>query len=304
MEIIRSTTDFQLNKDTAVAIGKFDGIHVGHRALLQEILEQKQNGLSACVFTFDPTPAVLFGQSDGRELSTREEKRLCFEQMGVDILIEYPLTFETAAIEPELFVREYLMKRMRARFVAAGEDVSFGRYGAGNAALLRQMGEYTLRIIEKICVDCAEVSSTRIRGLVEQGHMEEAERLLGAPYTVCGTVVQGNRIGRTIGFPTVNLLPPAQKLLPPNGVYRSRVRLANGRVYKAISNVGCKPTVTDAQVMGLESYLYGFDEELYGADIAVELLDFQRPERKFAGLDALREQLQRDIANERPYGQI
>ena len=135
MEIIAGTTDFYLEKDTAVAIGKFDGVHLGHRRLLEEILNKKKNGLAACVFTFDPTPAVLFGLSDGKELTTREEKRRLFEHLGIDILIEFPLTKETAATEPERFVTEILAKQMNTRFVAAGEDLSFGKNGAGNAEL-------------------------------------------------------------------------------------------------------------------------------------------------------------------------
>ena len=119
MEIIAGTTDFYLEKDTAVAIGKFDGVHLGHRRLLEEILGRKKYGLAACVFTFDPTPAVLFGLSDGKELTTREEKRRLFERLGIDTLIEFPLTKETAATEPERFATEILAKQMNTRFVAA-----------------------------------------------------------------------------------------------------------------------------------------------------------------------------------------
>ena len=132
LEIIANTTDFEINRETAVAIGKFDGVHLGHRRLLQEVLEQKKKGLAACVFTFDPTPAVLFGLSDGKELTTREEKRRLFEHMGVDILIEFPLNMETAAISPESFVEDILAGQMNTRFVAAGADLSFGSRGAGN----------------------------------------------------------------------------------------------------------------------------------------------------------------------------
>lgn len=184
MEIIAGTTDFYLEKDTAVAIGKFDGVHLGHRRLLEEILNKKKNGLAACVFTFDPTPAVLFGLSDGKELTTREEKRRLFEHLGIDILIEFPLTKETAATEPERFVTEILAKQMNTRFVAAGEDLSFGKNGAGNAELLEKMAPhlgFCVRTIEKIEVDGIEVSSTYIRKLVEEGRMEEAERCWGCP---------------------------------------------------------------------------------------------------------------------------
>ena len=295
MELIRETTDFQLHNDTAVALGKFDGIHMGHRRLLSEI--QRRSGLKSCVFTFDPPPAVLFGMSDGRELSTREEKRKLFERMGVDILIEFPLNRQTAAVSSEEFVREFLCRRMRARYIAAGEDLSFGRNGEGDAALLNSMGEelsFETEIIDKVCVDGAEVSSTRIRRCVEAGDMETAERLLGSPYPIFGTVIAGNRIGRTIGFPTVNLSPPESKLLPPRGVYYSRV-YCDGTLYPAISNIGCKPTVDTSGRVGLESYLYEFNQDIYGHEIEVELLAFRRPEQRFTDIEALKRQLQEDI---------
>ena len=301
MEIIAGTTDFYLEKDTAAAIGKFDGVHLGHRRLLEEILNKKKNGLAACVFTFDPTPAVLFGLSDGKELTTREEKRRLFEHLGIDILIEFPLTKETAATEPERFVTEILAKQMNTRFVAAGEDLSFGKNGAGNAELLEKMAPqlgFCARTIEKIEVDGIEVSSTYIRKLVEEGRMEEAEKMLGMPYTLVGRVEHGNHIGHTLGFPTVNLLPPAGKLLPPNGVYYAVVRY-NGRAYKAISNVGTKPTVSFEKVMGVESYLYDFAQDIYGQEIEVALKSFRRPERRFGSLEELKKQLDLDIADGR-----
>lgn len=304
MKIIANTTDFYINKETAVAIGKFDGVHVGHRRLLDEILAQKQKGLAACVFTFNPTPAVLFGLSDGKELTTAEEKRRLFAQMGVDILIEFPLTYETAAISPEDFVTKVLSKRMNTRFVVAGKDLSFGNRGAGNARLLEQMGKthnFTAQIIDKIMVQDTEVSSTYIRNLVEKGNMRAATAFLGMPYTIMGTVSHGNRIGRTLGFPTVNLLPGENKLLPPNGVYYSKV-CWQGKEYRAISNVGYKPTVTEEKVLGVESYLYDFAEEIYDQTIEVRLLEFKRAEQQFSGLEELRMKLQEDIAAGRDFG--
>lgn len=298
MEIIANTTDFYLNRRTAVAIGKFDGVHVGHRRLLEEILARKEQGLAACVFTFDPAPSVFFGLSDGKELTTREEKRRIFEQMGVDILIEFPMTAESAGMEPETFVSEVLVKRMQTAFVVAGQDLSFGKRGAGNAELLKEMGQtldFAVKIIDKITVQGVEVSSTHIRNLIEKGEMQTAEAFLGAPYTLIGRVLHGNRIGRTMGFPTVNLLPEDNKLLPPNGVYYARVSW-NGNTYRAISNVGYKPTVTDERVLGVESYIYDFSDEIYEEEIRVSLLAFKRPEQQFAGIAQLRAQLEKDIA--------
>lgn len=302
LEIISGTTDFYLEKETAVAIGKFDGVHIGHRRLLEEIIRQKKDGLYSCVFTFDPAPAVFFGLSDGRELTTKEEKHILFERMGVDVLIEFPLTFETAAIPPERFVLEGLAKRMNTRFIAAGADLSFGAGGRGDAALLGKLGPelgFGVKIIDKVRLDGREVSSSLIRSRVEAGDMEAAERLLGLPYPVMGTVVHGRHIGSALGFPTVNLVAPDNKLLPPNGVYRSRV-LCRGRWLSGISNIGFKPTVTDERILGVETYLYDFDEDVYGKPIQVYLEAFRRSEKRFESVDALREQLLRDIEAERP----
>lgn len=297
MEIIANMTDFYLDRETAVAIGKFDGVHIGHRRLLEEIREKKKDGLCACVFTFDPAPAVLFGRSDGKELTTKEEKHVLFERAGVDILIEFPMTPETAAIMPEVFAAEILAERMQTRFLAAGSDLSFGAGGAGNAQLLQRLAPelgFQVKTIAKICLDGKEVSSTYVRSCVEKGDMRLAEKLLGMPYPVLGTVVKGNQLGRNLGFPTVNLLPQENKLLPPNGVYFSQVR-HKGRLYRAISNVGYKPTVTEERVMGLESYLYDFQEDIYGESIEVYLLEYSRPERRFESVEALRGQLEKDI---------
>lgn len=298
VEIIADTTQIQLAQETAVAIGKFDGIHIGHRRLLEEILARKKSGLTACVFTFDPPPAVLFGCSDGKELTTKQEKRLLFGRMGVDILVEFPMNRETAAMPPEIFARDVLAGQLQVRFLAAGTDLSFGAKGAGNAGLLRRMGPelgFEVKTIDKVCMEGEEVSSTLVRREVEEGDMERAQRLLGMPYMIAGEVVRGNQVGRTLGFPTVNILPGEEKLLPPNGVYFSQVRCGD-RVYRAISNVGYKPTVTDRKVMGVESYLYDFEGDMYGKHVEVYLHKFRRPERRFDSLEALREQLQEDIA--------
>lgn len=298
MEIITNTTEFYLETETAAALGKFDGVHIGHRRLLDEIILRKGRGLAACVFTFDPTPAVFFGSSDGRELTTKEEKRLLFERLGIDILIEYPLDAGTAAMPPEDFAVQVLARQMNVRYIAAGSDLSFGAGGAGDAALLERLGPelgFEISTIDKVCMDGVEVSSTYVRSQVEGGHMQAVERLLGMPYMIAGRVAEGRKLGRRLGFPTVNLLPGANKLLPPNGVYFSRVR-RGGKMYRAISNVGCKPTVASGGVVGVESYIYDFDEIIYGEEIEVYLWGFLRPERRFENVEALREQLEKDIA--------
>lgn len=296
MKLIQGTMKFRLDRDSAVAIGKFDGVHLGHQKLLKQILDWKKEGLQAVIFTFDPPPAVFFEQTTKKELTTQVEKRKMFEQMGIDVLIEFPLNRNTAATKPINFIEQILVDKIRAKRIAAGTDLSFGYRGAGNCELLQRKAEqygYQVKIIDKVCLNGKEISSTYVREEVEKGEMELVTSLLGSPYTVHGIVQHGQQLGRTIDMPTVNLLPIADKLLPPKGVYFSYLYL-RGRKLQGVTNIGCRPTVNSNDVISVETYVYDFDEDIYGEDIAVELLHYRRPEMKFTNVDALKKQMQQD----------
>ncbi len=296
MRIIENTTEFHLENKSAVALGKFDGIHLGHRRLLERVLEQKSRGLWTVVFTFDTSAASFFG-GETKELSTREEKRAVFSRLGIDVLIEFPLNRETAATEPAEFVARYLAEQMQTAYLCAGPDISFGKGGAGDYKLLSKYAGtcgYQVELIDKVRVDGEEVSSTRVRQAVRAGEMEKVSAMLGAPYCVSGKVVHGRQLGRKLGMPTANILPDARKLLPPNGVYYSRAGLGD-RIYRGISNVGCKPTVSEEKIMGVETYLYDFSGEVYDRDMTVELMAFRRAERAFESVEALRRQIEADV---------
>lgn len=299
MQIISGTASFQLKGKSAVVIGKFDGLHRGHKLLLEQILAAKEDGLQAVVFTFDPPPAAFFSGKMQKGLTTKEEKRRFFRQMGVDVLVEFPMNAETAATAPELFITNILCAKLQAELIVAGTDLSFGDRGKGDCRLLEEYAAecgYRVRIMEKLYEGGEEISSTRVRDAVDHGRMEEAARLLGAPYMVMGTVVHGRQIGRTLGFPTVNQLPPPDKLLPPNGVYLSEVECRQG-IFKGLTNVGTKPTVEKGEKppMGVETYIYDFHEDIYDSFITVRLLSFCRPEQRFESLEALKRQLDHDI---------
>lgn len=303
MKIISRTTEFHIEERTAIAIGKFDGIHQGHKRLLQEILQARRLGLKTAVFTFDPSPAVYFRGPQIKELMTREEKREQFCQMGIDYLVEYPFGKETAAVLPEDYVNQFLLEKMNGAFIAAGVDVSFGSKGAGNARILQevaQAGGAQVRIIPKVCHNGREISSTYVREAVLAGDMELAQALLQQPFFISGIVERGNQVGRTLGMPTVNMYPAEQKILPPNGVYFSTVIYGQDTFY-GVTNVGCKPTVQSGKRMGVETYIFDFDEDLYDRQICVCLHHFERPEMKFDGLDALREAMARNAAQGREY---
>ncbi len=220
MEIIRNLDNVSMEKKTALAIGKFDGLHRGHRFLLAQVLEQKSQGLAACAFTFHPTPSVYFGFGDGRELSTIEEKRLLFSRIGLDYLIEFPMNTVTAAIEPEEFVEEILVRSLNVGLVVAGGDLSFGVKGRGDILLLQKMGErhgFSVQSIDKVRYGGREISSTLIRALVEEGDLLLAGELLGMPYTLPGHIIGDDHGG-------MGLRPVEGKLLPPAGRYSALIR--------------------------------------------------------------------------------
>ena len=299
MKIITRLDELNISEKTAVAIGKFDGIHLGHKKLLNYILDQKQDGLKATVFTFEPSPEEYFVGHPVKQLFTRNEKRKAFEEMGIDILVEFPLTAQTAATPPEDFVKTILVEDLKADYIAAGTDVSFGGKGRGDQHLLKYMSKelgFELCLIDKVMLDGEEVSSTRVRNHVADGDMPMAKRLLGNDYSVCGIVEHGKHLGSTIGIPTVNILPPVGKLLPPFGVYSSIV-VIDGQKYKGMTNIGRKPTVSSANQVGVETYIYDFDEDVYGKNIEVRLLEFKRPEMKFDSVEDLKAQMEKDIAD-------
>ena len=296
MKYIKSTTEFYIEEPTVISLGKFDGIHRGHELLLEQLLKKKQEGYKTVIFTFDIPPKKVIGSEDVKVLTTNEEKMHMFESFGIDYLIECPFTPEIMTMEPECFI-EMLVKKLSVKCIVAGEDFCFGHNRRGNYQMLKEYADklsYEAIILPKMKEERRDISSTFVREEISAGRIERANKLLGYPYFVSGQVKHGKQIGRTIGFPTVNVLPAKNKLLPPNGVYYSRVAY-KGNIYAAISNVGYKPTVSTEKVMGVESYLYDFDEEIYEEDVEIYLCSFKRGEKQFAGVEELKKQLAEDI---------
>lgn len=302
MEYIKGKTDFKLH-NSAVSLGKFDGLHKGHQLLLDRILEWEESGFSSVMFTFMYHPENLFSDKEIQLIYTEEEKRYLLEQRGLDVLVSYPFTQETAAMEPEDFIREVLIGTLDAKKIAVGEDYCFGYKRRGNVEMLRKMSKvygYELEVFHKLELDGQVVSSTCIRNEIAEGNMEHAAKLLGRPYSILGEVKHGRKIGRTIGFPTTNLIPPEYKILPPNGVYVSETRI-DGREYPGITNVGNNPTVGVTPERRVETFLFDFDEDLYGKTIEVFLYAKERDEYHFHSLEELKEQIEKDMAFGRQY---
>lgn len=290
MKIIKHTTEFQTAEETAVSLGKFDGLHQGHRLLVDRILDKKQEGLASLIFTFD------FGERPA--LTLPEERRELLRRRQLDYLVECPFVPALAHMEPEDFVTKILKERLHAKYLAVGTDFRFGYQRRGDYRLLQQMSSscgFQVEVVEKACWKGREISSTYIREELKLGHMEQVNQLLGYAYSVTGEVLHGRQIGRTLGMPTTNVLPKEQKLLPPNGVYATRTLIA-GEVFEGITNIGYKPTVGGETRKGVETYLFDLDRNLYGEIIQVQFYGYERPERRFPSLEALKAQIESDVA--------
>lgn len=296
MKYIEGLMDYTMDRDTAVTLGKFDGVHRGHQKLIRSICDKE--GLESAVVTIWPDPKMP-------ALLTKQEKKEMFRSLGVDWWIDCPFLPQISRLEPEAFVRDILVKRLRARYIAVGSDFRFGYQRKGDVNLLKALQNelgYELEIVEKETYKGKEISSTYVKEALAHGRMELVNALLGYPYTIQGEVLHGRKVGRTLGMPTTNLIPSTGKLLPPNGVYFSDTFIEKETVfengkdsgYAGVTNVGYKPTIGE-YFRGVETYLFDFDQDLYGKNIAVQLHKFQRTERKFDSLEELKEQMEKDI---------
>ena len=302
MKIFTSLYHNNLTEDTAVAVGKFDGIHKGHELLTQKLLQQEQRGFRPLVVTFDVSPRLQLNKDRTKLLITNEERRQLLEQEGIAYLAECPFKDEIQMLEPERFI-ELLMTELRMRYMVCGTDFRFGSRGRGDTALLKELSEkmgFQLEVLEKLLFEKRDISSTFVREEIAAGHVAEAEKLLGYPYFIWGTVVHGNHIGRTLGMPTINLYPPEDKLLPENGVYVTRIELEH-KNYHGVTNVGVKPTVGEKNRMGIETHILDFHEDVYDKKAKVVFLERLRPEIRFNDLEELRRQMRLDKKNAAAY---
>lgn len=296
MKIMNDTLDFSIPEESAVTLGKFDGIHKGHQKLMKMILAKKDQGLSSVVFTFGQMPGTYF-YGKGRTILTKKERREHLERMGIDYMVECPFVPEVIRMEPERFVEEILVGQLHAKYIAVGSDFRFGHDRKGGIALLKRLAPvygYEVEVFEKECLEDKVISSTYVRCMLENGEMEMVQKLLGYPYYVSGTVVHGHEIGRTMGIPTINLLPEEEKMLPPNGVYLTKTQFGE-ETYFGITNIGVKPTISGEEAKGIETNLFEFEGDLYGREVTVKFYAFERPERRFSSLAELQHQLEDDI---------
>jgi riboflavin kinase / FMN adenylyltransferase len=301
MQVLRSIPELaEVPGPVFLAIGVFDGVHLGHQAVIKTAARDAAaaNG-TAVVVTFDPHPAKILRPNESPRLLTATQHKIALiRDLGVSHLLVITFDRAFAATPPAEFVRQLTTAAQPLREICVGQEWSFGRNRAGNLALLKELGaelDFDVVGVEAVRIDDKVISSTAIRKAVEAGDFATATRMLGRDYTILGTVEEGKHLGRSLGFPTANLSAHSEQF-PPNGVYAAE-GILRGKIVRGVVNLGVRPTVADELPQRvLEFHLFDVDRDLYGEEVELKFLRYLRPERKFENLAALREQIRRDVA--------
>ncbi|MDE7307197.1 MAG: bifunctional riboflavin kinase/FAD synthetase [Lachnospiraceae bacterium] len=285
-------------KKSVVALGKFDGVHLGHQAILEELKKEKNRDkeIKTVIITFSISPEAVLSDKKLKYIMTDREKREYFEHSGIDYLIDIKLDKKFLNISAQDFVKEYLSEKLGAVKVVCGKNFRFGRDRQGTTDFLGNIGikfGFETKIVDYVTIEKKEISSTRIRTEILKGNIELANKMLGHEYSVTGIVEHGRELGRTLCFPTINIQPPDDKILPPNGVYISECVISE-KNRAGVTNLGIKPTVGGERI-GIETNIFDYSGNLYGQEVTVRLLKFLREEKKFESIYELQEQIKKDI---------
>lgn len=304
MKKFEKIDDIERIEPACVALGNFDGVHAGHRKLIEAaVAKAKEKGLASAVFTFSNHPKSLIpGAKPVKNIVYREEKEALIEGLGVDYYVNIPFTAEIMQMSPEAFVKTFLHDKLNAKEIFCGFNYHFGFKGEGDTKLLRILGakyDFHVNEMKAVSIDGDVVSSTLIRNMIMAGEMEECSKYLGRNYDIGGEVVVGNKLGRTIGFPTSNIMIDESMVTPPNGVYITYC-IYNGVKYPSITNVGIKPTIGSFK-KNMETHIFNFDKELYGKKIKVEFIKKTRDEVKFRSIEELSAQIAKDCNEAKAY---
>lgn len=285
-----------IESPTSATIGNFDGVHLGHKKIIDSVKKEAlEKGLSSCVITFHPHPQKVLQNIDIPLLVPIRERLKLLERQGVDYVACYTFTKELSQISAKDFITNILVGKLNLKHLIVGPDFAFGRKREGNAELLRVMGEqlgFETRVVGPELIDDQIVSSTSIRNFLREGNVREASKFLGYDFYIEGSVIEGERRGRQIGFPTLNL-DTDWDILPKVGVYATRAHI-DGENKESITNVGYRPTFGSDELL-IETHVFGFDKEVYGKRVRVEFVERIRDEQKFDGPDALVDQIKKDV---------
>ncbi|MEP6802818.1 MAG: bifunctional riboflavin kinase/FAD synthetase [Acidobacteriota bacterium] len=289
-----------------VTIGNFDGVHLGHRRILEAVVARgREAGRTSVAITFEPHPlAVLRPDHAPRRIQTLRQKEEAIESLGIDVLLVIPFTRDFSLTEPEAFVREFLCERLAASELVLGEHFAFGRGKRGDLALLNRLAPecgFNAWGVDEVVEGGEPVSSSRIRSALSSGRVADATAMLGRPYLLDGIVSRGDRVGRKIGYPTINLAPE-NELHPADGVYVTSIEISSfGRPFQCVTNIGRRPTVYEAFSTTIETYVFDFSSDVYGERVRLFFHERLREERTFPSMMALTEQIRLDIDSARAY---
>ena len=283
-------------KNTIVTVGKFDGIHKGHEKLFEQ-LRDSANGRQKVVLTFETSPKAFLDDNANKTIVTESEKQMLCDIQGIDVYMKMPMKKEFLALTPDEFVSKILKEKIGATTIVCGTDFHFGTKASGDVNFLKENQKkygYSLVVVTKEQYQNKDISSTAIREKITQGKMTEVNEMLDHPYSIIGKVLEGKKLGRTLGLPTANIIPEKTKLLPPNGVYKTVLKVADKR-FNAITNIGVNPTVETGTQIKVETHILDYEDYIYNEIVQVEFYDFVRPERTFENVQELKAQIERDI---------
>jgi riboflavin kinase/FMN adenylyltransferase len=303
LKVYTDIGQFRAVNNPILTIGTFDGVHLGHKKIIERLKELKAlHGGETVVFTFDPHPrTVLFPeQKDLKLITTTAEKTELIREMGIDHLIIFPFSREFARLSSEEYIREFLIKKLHTKILVIGYDHRFGHNREGNIDTLKRYStelNYSVEEIPAQDIDQINVSSTRIRRALEEGNIQTVNSYLGYPYFFTGNIVAGKKLGRTIGYPTANIaVENHMKLLPAIGIYAVTVEIENNYL-KGMMSIGINPTTDNDHTIKIEVNIFDLDRDLYNKQIKVNVIERLRNEEKFANLDELKVQLAKDKIN-------
>lgn len=302
MAVFYNTDELKSFSNAVITIGTFDGVHLGHLTILQQVVAHaKELGGESIVLTFEPHPRkLLFPDQPIKIITPLEEKIKLITQAGIDHVFVVPFTESFAALSAEAYIKDFLVKHLQPKGIVIGYDHQFGHDRAGNIKLLQayesELGFKVYEIPAKQIEDAA-VSSTKIRNALTAGHVNDANKMLGRRYCLTGSVVSGAQLGRTLGFPTANIKPAdTEQIIPGNGVYAIQAVIASD-TYNGMMNIGIRPTVSNELSLHIEAHLFNFNRDIYNQSIEIVFAERLRDEQRFPSLDALKAQLNTDAVN-------
>ena len=303
MEYIKGLDKYEDSAESAITLGKFDGLHRGHQKLVNKVCAlKKEYGVKSIVCAFDMLPLKEKLGLPVKELMTNKERK-DFLEGKVDSLVVCPFTEAISKMSAEDFIKNILCNLFHAKFIVVGTDFCFGYEKRGNIQMLKEYADiygYELFVIEKEEFEHRDISSSFIREELQNGNIPYVNEMLGYPYSIKGIVEHGKKLGRTLGFPTMNVSPTREKLLPPNGVYFVKIKV-DERWYYGIGNIGTKPTVSDEERVLMECNLFDYQGDAYGKSVEIQIFQYERPEKKFDSVEELKAQIGLDINNAKNY---